>query len=213
MTSKELQDTLGDFRIVPVIALDDSASAIPLGEALLDGGLPVAEITFRTDAAAESIRLLSRELPDLLLGAGTVLSVDQLNAAVDAGADFVVTPGFNPRIVDHALDIGMPIVPGVNNPTGVEQGLDRGLELLKFFPAAPSGGVEMLKALRGPYKSVNFVPTGGVNGSNLESYLSLPNVTAVGGSWLVPKAAIEAGDFGQIRDLVGEAGEKVSRIQ
>lgn len=213
MTNSEVGDALGDFGIVPVIALNDADKALPLGEALIDGGLPVAEITFRTEAATESIRRLSRELPDLLLGAGTVLTVEQVDTAIDAGALFIVTPGFNPRVVEHALDRGIPIIPGVNNPTGVESAMAFGLELLKFFPAEPSGGVDMLRALGGPYGSVGFVPTGGVKGSNLESYLCLPNVTAVGGSWLVPGTAIEAGDFGQIRDLTIEACEAVSQIR
>ena len=212
MNMQELTDTLKDLRLVPVIALEDEESAVPLGEALLDGGLPLAEITFRTDAAEAAMKRLSKELPDLLLGAGTVLTTEQIDRAVDAGATFIVTPGFNPRVVEHALKRELPIMPGVNNPTGVEQALEYGLHLLKFFPAEVSGGVKMLKALGGPYKMVSFVPTGGVSLSNLDSYLSLKNVTAVGGSWLVPKDALADGDFEQIRDLTSESCELASRI-
>ena len=207
MTVAELADALGDFKIVPVIRIEDPDSAVPLGEALLDGGLPVAEITFRTGAAEESIRRLNRELPDLLLGAGTLLTTEQVDRALDAGAAFGVAPGFNARVVEHALDRQLPFLPGVNNPTGVEQGLALGLELLKFFPAELSGGVGMLKALSGPYGSVRFIPTGGVRLANLESYLSLPNVIACGGSWIVPSEALERDDFDQIRELTTEACE------
>jgi 2-dehydro-3-deoxyphosphogluconate aldolase/(4S)-4-hydroxy-2-oxoglutarate aldolase len=212
MNMHELTDALKDFRLVPVIALEDEESAVPLGEALLDGGLPLAEITFRTDAAEASMRRLSKELPDLLLGAGTVLTTEQIDKAIDAGASFIVTPGFNPRVVEHALKREIPITPGVNNPTGVEQALEYGLHLLKFFPAEVSGGVNMLKALGGPYRRVTFVPTGGVSLSNLESYLSLKNVTAVGGSWLVPKEALASGDFEQIRDLTSDSCEVAARV-
>ncbi|MFP4331233.1 MAG: bifunctional 4-hydroxy-2-oxoglutarate aldolase/2-dehydro-3-deoxy-phosphogluconate aldolase [Spirochaetaceae bacterium] len=212
MNVGELHDTLADLRLVPVIALNDENSAVPLGEALLDGGLPLAEITFRTAAAESSIRRLAKELPDLLLGAGTVLTTEQVDRASEAGASFVVTPGFNPRVVEYALKREIPIIPGVNNPTGVEQGLELGLSLLKFFPAEASGGVRMLEALKGPYPSVSFLPTGGVSEKNLDSYLSLANVLAVGGSWVVPKSAIEEEDFAHIRELTAEACELLGRL-
>lgn len=212
MNTSELSESLKDFRLVPVIALESEEQAVPLGEALLDGGLPLAEITFRTDAAEAAMRRMSSELPDLLLGAGTVLTTEQVDKAIDAGASFIVTPGLNPRVVEHALKRGVPITPGVNSPTGVELAMEYGLRLLKFFPAEVSGGVKMLKALGGPYKSVSFIPTGGVSLSNLESYLSLKNVTACGGSWLVPKEALAAGDFDQIRELTSDSCELASRI-
>lgn len=212
MTNGELQESLADLRIVPVIALEDEHTALPLGEALLDGGLPLAEITFRTAAAEAAIRILSRELPDLLLGAGTVLTPEQVDRAAEAGASFVVTPGFNPKVVDHAVRRGIPIIPGVNNPTGVEQGLEFGLTLLKFFPAEASGGTAMLQALKGPYRGVSFVPTGGVSDRNLDAYLSLDNVTAVGGSWIVPRESIDREDFTHIRDLTAEACELAGRL-
>ncbi len=191
--------------IVPVIKLQRAADARPLGRALLEGGLPVAEVTFRTGAAPEAIRILRTELPDLLVGAGTVLTPAQADAAIEAGAAFAVTPGFNPRVVDHCLSRGLPLVPGVNSPSQVELGLERGLNLLKFFPAEVSGGVKMLKALHGPYAEVSFVPTGGVEAANLASYLALPYVAAVGGSWMVKDELVAAGRFAEVAALCAEA--------
>lgn len=191
--------------IVPVIKLEKAADARPLGKALLEGGLPVAEVTFRTGAAPEAIRLLRAEYPDLLVGAGTVLTPAQADAALAAGARFAVTPGFNPRVVDHCLARGLPVVPGVNGPSQVEQGLERGLTLLKFFPAEVSGGVKMLKALHGPYAEVSFVPTGGVEPANLASYLALRYVAAVGGSWMVKDELLAAGRFAEVTALCAEA--------
>ena len=166
--------------IVPVIKLEKPEQALPLADALEAGGLPVAEVTFRTGAAAEAIRLIKRHKPSILVGAGTVASAEQVEAAIDAGAAFAVTPGFNPRIVDLCIARGLPVVPGVNSPSQIELGLERGLYLLKFFPAEASGGLKMLKALHGPYAEAFFVPTGGVDTTNLASYLVLPYVAAVG---------------------------------
>jgi 2-dehydro-3-deoxyphosphogluconate aldolase / (4S)-4-hydroxy-2-oxoglutarate aldolase len=197
--------SMRDAGIVPVIKLDSAENAVPLGRALVKGGLPVAEVTFRTAAAAESIKRLKAELPEMLVGAGTVLTVEQAEAAIAAGASFAVTPGFNPRIVDFCMARGFPIVPGVNSPSQVEQGLERGLKLLKFFPAEASGGVKMLKALHGPYSDVSFVPTGGVDASNLASYLALSYIPACGGSWMVKENLIAEGKFDEIVRLVEEA--------
>jgi 2-dehydro-3-deoxyphosphogluconate aldolase/(4S)-4-hydroxy-2-oxoglutarate aldolase len=191
--------------IVPVIKLEKAADARPLGKALLEGGLPVAEVTFRTGAAPEAIRILRAEFPDLLVGAGTVLTPAQADAAISAGAAFAVTPGFNPRVVDHCLSRELPVVPGVNSPSQVELGLERGLTLLKFFPAEASGGVKMLKALHGPYAEVSFVPTGGVEPANLASYVALKYVAAVGGSWMVKDELIAAGRFAEVTALSAEA--------
>ncbi len=191
--------------IVPVIKLERASDARPLGKALLEGGLPVAEVTFRTGAAPEAIRILRAEFPDLLVGAGTVLTPAQADAAIAAGAAFAVTPGFNPRVVDHCLSKALPLVPGVNSPSQVELGLERGLTLLKFFPAEVSGGVKMLKALHGPYAEVSFVPTGGVEPANLASYLALPYVAAVGGSWMVKDDLLAAGRFAEVTALCAEA--------
>lgn len=191
--------------IVPVIRLERAADALPLGKALIEGGLPVAEVTFRTAAAASAIRLLRKNCPALTVGAGTVLTVEQVDEAVDAGAGFIVTPGFNPRVVDHCIGRGVPVMPGVNSPTQVEMGLERGLALLKFFPAEASGGVKMLRALHGPYGDVLFVPTGGVDAANLAAYLSLPNVAACGGTWMVKEDLIASGRFGEVARLCTEA--------
>jgi len=184
--------------VVPVIKLDNPESAVQLGKALIDGKLPVAEVTFRTASAADSIKRLRKELPDLLVGAGTVLTLEQAEAAVEAGAHFAVTPGFNPRIVDFFMARGIPVIPGVNSPTQVEMGLERGLQLLKFFPAEASGGTRMLKALYGPYAEVKFVPTGGIDSGNIVDYLRLPNVIACGGSWMVKEEHIKQGRFADI---------------
>lgn len=201
----ELFERIRAVGIVPVIKLDRPEDARALGKGLLEGGLPVAEVTFRTAAAPEAIRLLRREYPSLLVGAGTVLTPAQADAALAAGAAFAVTPGFNPRVVDHCLARGLPVVPGVNGPSEVEQGLERGLSLLKFFPAEASGGVKMLKALHGPYAEVAFMPTGGVEPGNLGAYLALPYVAAVGGSWMVKEDLLAGGRHAEIAALCAEA--------
>jgi 2-dehydro-3-deoxyphosphogluconate aldolase / (4S)-4-hydroxy-2-oxoglutarate aldolase len=212
------QDTTVQTRIeaagiVPVIRIDKTSDAVPLVEALSRGGLPVAEITFRTESAEESIRLVAAAAQNILVGAGTVLTIEQVKRAVDAGAQFIVTPGFNSRVVEYCVKNGIAITPGVNNPTGVEQALEFGLTVLKFFPAQASGGTAMLKALGGPYGQVKFVPTGGVSLENLAEYLSLKNVAAIGGSWIVPPASISAGDFGRIETLTREAVAEVKKIR
>jgi 2-dehydro-3-deoxyphosphogluconate aldolase/(4S)-4-hydroxy-2-oxoglutarate aldolase len=199
--------------IVPVIKLAEAEGARALGRALLDGGLPVAEVTFRTGAAPDAIRLLRQEFPSLLVGAGTVTTLAQVDAALAAGASFAVAPGYNPRVVDHCLDRGLPIVPGVSAPTQVELGLERGLRLLKFFPAEISGGVKMLKALHGPYAEATFMPTGGVDASNLGSYLALPYVAAVGGSWMVKEDLLAAGRYADVTALCAEAVRLVASLR
>ncbi len=196
--TSDLNGTLREYGVIPVIVLSDADQAEPLGEALLAGGLPVAEITFRSDAALEGIRTMARVYPQILLGAGTVLSVDQAKAAADAGAAFIVTPGFNPAVVDHCIDTGMPIYPGISGTGEIEQALERGLEVVKFFPAEALGGVSMLKALSGPYRNLSFMPTGGISLANIHDYLALPQVVACGGSWLVSKDALAARDYSSI---------------
>ena len=197
---------LGKIGLIPVIKLDSPAEALPLGKALVAGGLPVAEVTFRTEAAEESIRILANELPELVLGAGTVLTTTQADAAAAAGARYVVTPGFNPRVVAHCLEMGLPVTPGVNSASQIEEAIEMGLDVAKFFPAGPSGGTEMLKAFAGPYGGkISFIPTGGVGPKNLTEYLACPNVFAVGGSWMVPSDAVKAGDFARIEKLCREA--------
>lgn len=197
---------IGRIGLVPVIKLDSPEQALPLGKALVAGSLPVAEVTFRTDAAEESIRILSRELPQLTLGAGTVLTTEQADAAVAAGAKYIVTPGFNPKVVAHCIAKGVPVTPGVTSPTQIEQAMEMGLSVVKFFPAEQSGGAAILKAFAGPYgNKISFIPTGGVGVKNLADYLSCANVHAVGGSWMVPPEAIAAGDFAKVESLCREA--------
>ena len=202
--SSDLNRRLREYGVVPVIVLSDPDQAEPLGEALLAGGLPVAEITFRSDAALEGIRTMARVYPQILLGAGTVLSVDQAKAAADAGATFIVTPGFSAAVVDHCIDTGMPIYPGISGTGEIEAALARGLEVVKFFPAEALGGVSMLKALSGPYRNLSFMPTGGISLANIHDYLALPHVVACGGSWLVSKEALAARDYTTIVTAVRE---------
>ena len=203
---------LETLKIVPVVKLDDARDSLPLAKALIQGGLPIVEITFRTAAAADAIARVSHEVPDLCVGAGTVLTIDQVNQAVDAGARFVVAPGFNPRIVDYCLDHHIPVFPGVNSPTQVEMGLERGLKVLKFFPAEPSGGLKMLKAMAAAYGEVRFMPTGGINPDNLKDYLSFDRIIACGGSWLATEALISDGRFDEITRLVKEVVETIGKI-
>lgn len=198
-------ETLKKIRVVPVVKINDPKDAVPLGKALIAGGLPCAEITFRTAAAEEAIASLSRELPELIVGAGTVLTPEQADAALKAGASFIVSPGFNPRVVDHCISIGVPIFPGINNPTGIEMALERDLPAVKFFPAEASGGLKMLKAMAAPYGDILFMPTGGINAKNIASYLEFPRVLACGGSWMVGADMIAAGDFDSITSLTREA--------
>jgi len=195
---------LKQIGIIPVAKLENPAHAIPLAKALLKGGIPCIEITFRSAAAEESIRRISQELPEILVGAGTILTMEQAENALRAGAKFLVTPGFNSKIVDFAQTEGIPIFPGVNSPTSIEAALEKGLEVLKFFPAEQSGGCEMLKAFMGPYQKVKFIPTGGINIDNLNDYLSLPNVVACGGSWLVDSKLINSEKFKEIEELASK---------
>jgi 2-dehydro-3-deoxyphosphogluconate aldolase/(4S)-4-hydroxy-2-oxoglutarate aldolase len=204
---------IATLKLVPVVKIEKAEDALALGQALLAGGLPVAEITFRTEAAEESIRSLCAKLPEMLIGAGTVLTVDNVKRAEDAGAQFMVAPGFNPKVVDYCLANGILVVPGVNSPTDVEMGLDRGLDVLKFFPAEASGGLKMLKALSGPYSGVQFMPTGGINSKNLLEYLAFDRVLACGGTWMVEPAMIAAGRFDEITRLTREAVELIASAQ
>lgn len=195
--------------IVPVVVLDDAKDARPLAKALCEGGLPCAEITFRTAAAEESIRIISQEFPDMLVGAGTVLTTEQVDCAVAAGAKFIVSPGLNPRIVKYCVEKGIPITPGCSNASDIELALENGLEVVKFFPAEPAGGLKMIKALAGPYVGVKFMPTGGINASNVKEYLAYNRIIACGGSWMVKGDLIKAGEFEKITELTKEAVEIV----
>ncbi|AKD37851.1 keto-hydroxyglutarate-aldolase/keto-deoxy-phosphogluconate aldolase [Pasteurella multocida subsp. multocida OH4807] len=200
-----LLGTLRQCRLVPVIALDQAEHILPLARTLMKCDLPVAEITFRSAAAEQAIRLLRENQPDMLIAAGTVLTVEQVLQAKNAGADCIVTPGFNPNIVKRCQDLGLPIIPGVNNPMSIEAALEMGIETVKFFPAEASGGVKMIKALLGPYSMLNLMPTGGVNIKNIKEYLAIPNVIACGGSWFVEKALIQAQNWQEIARLTQEA--------
>ena len=191
---------LGGNRIVPVVVIERADRAVGLGEALVAGGIPVAEVTLRTAAGIDAIAAMA-ENPDLLVGAGTVLTAGQVDRAVDAGARFIVSPGFSPRVVERALERGVDVVPGTVTPSEIMAALDLGLTTLKFFPANVYGGAPALKALGAPFGAVRFIPTGGVSAANIGEYLALENVAAVGGSWMVPSAAIDAGDFDTIRQL------------
>ncbi len=204
-TQQSLGDRLGAFGIVPVITIRDATDAPSLGEALIAGGLPLAEITFRTDAAERSIEVLNARQPRLLIGAGTVLSIETVRRAVGAGAEFVVAPGFNPTVVDFCLEQGIAVVPGVSSPTDIEMGLARGLDLLKFFPAEASGGLRFLDAIAAPYGDLLFMPTGGISLQNLRTYLASPRVVACGGSWIAPAEVIAAGRFDEIADNARQA--------
>jgi 2-dehydro-3-deoxyphosphogluconate aldolase/(4S)-4-hydroxy-2-oxoglutarate aldolase len=201
----EVLEKIGELRLVPVVKIDKREDAVPLGQALLEARLPIAEITFRTAAAAAAMRTLTEELPELLIGAGTVLTVDQVKLALDAGARFMVAPGFNPTVVDHCLKHDICVVPGVNNPSQIERALERRLEVVKFFPAEASGGLPFLKAVAAPYSDILFLPTGGINLQNLMAYLSFPPVIACGGSWMVEADLIAEGHFAEIKKRSQEA--------
>lgn len=195
--------------LVPVLKFKNASDAVPTCEALRRGGLNVAEITFRTDAAEEAIKAVCQALPDMLVGAGTVTKIEQAERAVAAGAKFIVAPGLNPRIVEWCAARDVAVLPGVNDPSGIEAAMELGLKCLKFFPAEATGGVSFIKAVRGPYGDISFVPTGGVNEDNLADYLATPGVIACGGSWMVPAGAIENGDYATVETLVRGAVRKM----
>lgn len=201
---------LAALKVIPVVVVEQASDIIPLGKALAENGLPVAEITFRTDAAAEAIALLREAQPHMLIGAGTVLNRAQLEKAQRAGASFIVSPGLNPSNVKAAQDAGIPIIPGINNPSDIEIGLELGLSALKFFPAEASGGITMLKSLMGPYNQVRFMPTGGIGLHNIRDYLALPAVVACGGSWMVEPELVSAGNWAEISRRVRELVEFVA---
>lgn len=200
----DIIEKIREFKIIPVVTIKNINDAIPLAKILIEAGLPLIEVTFRTDVAAEAIGVLSSNFPNLLVGAGTILKAEQVKKATNAGAQFIVTPGFNPKVVDYCVKKHIPIIPGVNTPTMVEWALDRGVEVVKFFPADLSGGPKMLRSLAAPYPTMRFIPTGGINNSSLKSYLDLPNVIACGGSWIVRKDLIATSKFEEIKKLIEE---------
>ncbi|NCB93124.1 MAG: bifunctional 4-hydroxy-2-oxoglutarate aldolase/2-dehydro-3-deoxy-phosphogluconate aldolase [Clostridia bacterium] len=200
-------------KVVPVVVLQDSTDAIPLAKALVDGGLPCAEVTFRTEAAEESIQLMKSEYPQMLVGAGTVITMDQLERALRAGAEFIVSPGFDPEIVDECIKRNVPVLPGCVTPSEVIQAVKRNLEVIKFFPAEQYGGVATIKALGAAFPSLKFMPTGGIGTANLEEYLGCDKIWACGGSWMVKGDMIAAGEFDKIRDLTRAAVELAETIR
>lgn len=201
----EVLEKIQKIGIVPVVVLDDPKDAAPLAKALCDGGLPCAEVTFRTAAAEESIKIMTSQFPDMLVGAGTVLTVEQADRAAAAGARFIVSPGLNPTVVKHCMEKGLPVVPGTATPSDVETAMSLGLDTVKFFPAEQAGGIAMIKAMAAPYTQMKFMPTGGINAKNLNSYLAFDKVLACGGSWMVKKELISSGQFDKIRELTREA--------
>ncbi|ARC94742.1 2-dehydro-3-deoxyphosphogluconate aldolase [Vibrio coralliilyticus] len=204
-----INEQLQKLKVIPVIAIEDAKDIVPLGKVLADNGLPAAEITFRSDAAIEAIRLLRESQPEMLIGAGTVLNREQAIAAKEAGATFIVSPGFNPNTVKACQEIGIDIIPGVNNPSTIELALEMGLTTLKFFPAEASGGVNMVKALLAPYSDVSLMPTGGINTKNIQDYLSIPRVLACGGTWMVDKKLVEEKNWDELARLTREAVQLV----
>jgi len=198
-------EQLGLLGIVPVIAIEDANDAEPLAQALIDGGLPCAEVTFRTAAAKDAIERIAKKFPDMALGAGTVLTIDQVKAAVDCGAKYIIAPGLNPKTVDYCVSHNIPVTPGVATPSEVEQALEFGLEVVKFFPAEQAGGLAFLRALSAPYNKLKFIPTGGIDEKNILSYLAFPKVLACGGSWMVKTDMISMKQFDQIRTITEQA--------
>ncbi|CAH0541890.1 bifunctional 4-hydroxy-2-oxoglutarate aldolase/2-dehydro-3-deoxy-phosphogluconate aldolase [Vibrio marisflavi] len=206
---KALEQQLQDIKVVPVIAIEDANKAVKLAQVLIENGLPCAEVTFRTEQAAQAIANMREAYPDMLIGAGTVLNSKQVDEAINAGVDFIVSPGFNPTTVKYCQQRNVQIVPGVNNPSLVEQAMEMGLKTLKFFPAEPSGGVSMLKALSAVYP-VQFMPTGGVKPSNVKDYLSVESVVACGGTWMVPNDLIENEDWDELAALVKQVANIIA---
>jgi 2-dehydro-3-deoxyphosphogluconate aldolase / (4S)-4-hydroxy-2-oxoglutarate aldolase len=196
---------IGLTGIVPVVAIEDANNAVPLARALMDGGIPCIEITFRTTAAKDAMRQISAAVPDMLMGAGTVLTVDQVKTAVDCGAKYIVSPGLNRKVVEYCLAQNIPVTPGVATPSEVEVAIELGLEVAKFFPAEAMGGLGYLNAIGAPYKAMKFIPTGGIDEGLLLSYLKSPRVHAIGGSWMVKSDMIAAGKFDEIKSLSAKA--------
>lgn len=205
---KKIEET----KIVPVVVIEDAKDAIPLADALCEGGIKCAEVTFRTGAAGEAIREMLKAHPDMFVGAGTVLTTGQVDEALEAGAKFIVSPGLNPEVVKYCQAKGVTVIPGVMTPTEIEQALSLSLDVVKFFPAEAAGGLKMIKALAGPYVNVRFMPTGGINASNIADYLAFPRIIACGGSWMVAGKLIKEGKFDEIKRLTEEAVKSIGTV-
>lgn len=210
---EKTQEIIRQCGLVPVIALEDAATAVPLAKALLAGGINVAEVTFRTAAAEEAIRLMASEVPEMLVGAGTVLTTEQAERAVAAGAKFIVSPGTDVDVIRKAKELGVLMLPGAVTPTEIITGLKEGLSVFKFFPAGNYGGLKTIKALAAPFGAIRFVPTGGINADNLSDYLAFDRIDAVGGSWMCPQQLIDAGEWEQITILAAEASDIRRRVR
>ena len=204
---------IGQMGIVPVVVLNDVKNAVPLAQSLINGGLPCAEVTFRTEAAQQSIAEISKNFPQMFVGAGTVLTTEQIDRAVDAGAKFIVSPGFNPKVVEYCIKKGYPVTPGIMTPTELEMALEFGLDVVKFFPAENAGGLKMIKAMAAPYTKMKFMPTGGINPQNVREYLQCDKILACGGSWMVKGDLINSGNFAEIEKLTKEASQIVKEIR
>ena len=209
----QILEEISNIGVVPVVAIDHKYDAAPLADALTKGGLPCAEVTFRTPAAEESIRIMADQFPDMLLGAGTVLTTEQADRAIAAGAKFIVSPGFNPKVVSHCIEKNIPITPGICTPSEAEQAIENGLEVVKFFPAEPAGGLKMIKAMAAPYTGLKFMPTGGINATNVKEYLAYDKILGCGGSWMVKGSLVEAGEFDKIEAMTKEAVEIVKEVR
>lgn len=203
--TEEVYKRFSEIRIIPVVVINDTKDALPLGKALMEGGLPAAEVTFRTEAAEESIRIMAENYPDMLVGAGTVITKDQVDRAVNAGAKFIVSPGFDPEIVQYCIDKDIPVCPGIQTPSELIQAVKMGLDHVKFFPAENAGGLDMINAVGAAFPGVKFMPTGGINTKNVVDYLKSDRIFCCGGSWMVKGDMIKNGDFGKIKTLVSEA--------
>ena len=204
---------IGQMGIVPVVVLNDVKNAVPLAQSLINGGLPCAEVTFRTEAAQQSIAEISKNFPQMFVGAGTVLTTEQVDRAVDAGAKFIVSPGFNPKVVEYCIKKGYPVTPGIMTPTELEMALEFGLDVVKFFPAENAGGLKMIKAMAAPYTKMKFMPTGGINPQNVREYLQCDKILACGGSWMVKGDLIKSGNFSEIEKLTKQAAQIVKEIR
>lgn len=210
---KSVYDSFEKIGIVPVVVINDEKDAYDLGKALMEGGLPCAEVTFRTAAAKDAIKTMSKEFPEMLVGAGTVLTIEQVDEAVSNGAKFIVSPGINPKVVEYCVKNNIPITPGTCTPSNVETALEYGIEVVKFFPAEPSGGLNFIKAIAAPYSNVRFMPTGGISEKNVRDYLSYDRIIACGGSWMVKSDLIKNKEFDKIKELTREAAGIVKEIR
>lgn len=206
-------EEISKIGILPVVVLEDAKDAKPLAKALCAGGLPCAEVTFRTAAAKECISIMRKEFPDMLVGAGTVLTVEQVDEALEAGAQFIISPGFDEDVVKHCLEKNVPVTPGTCTPSDVQKCYRLGLDVVKFFPAEAAGGLKMIKSIAAPYTQMKFIPTGGINANNMKDYLEYNRILAIGGSWMVKDNLVKEGKFEEIKSLVEEAVELVAQIR